>query len=68
MAAAALLGRVLEDGAGLGATRSTLEVRQSNFPAQRLYERFGFTVAGVRRGYYTSPVEDALILWKEQLP
>jgi len=66
--ATALLGRVLADGAGLGAKRATLEVRHSNTPAQRLYERFGFTVAGVRRGYYNSPVEDALVLWKEGLP
>ena len=47
---------------------ATLEVRRSNVPAQRLYERFGFAVAGVRRGYYSSPVEDALVLWKEGLP
>jgi ribosomal-protein-alanine N-acetyltransferase len=67
-AATALLAKVLEDGAKMGAERATLEVRHSNEPAQRLYERFGFTVAGVRRGYYTSPVEDALILWKEGLP
>lgn len=67
-AATALLARVLEDGAKMGAKRATLEVRNSNEPAQRLYERFAFTVAGVRRGYYSHPVEDALILWKEGLP
>jgi len=66
--ATALLSKVLEDGANMGAERATLEVRHSNEPAQRLYERFGFTVAGVRRGYYTNPVEDALVLWKEGLP
>jgi [ribosomal protein S18]-alanine N-acetyltransferase len=66
--ATALLSGVLGDGARQGAKRATLEVRHSNTPAQRLYERFGFTVAGVRRGYYTSPVEDALVLWKEGLP
>ena len=66
--ATVLLGRVLEDGAKMGASRATLEVRRSNEPAQRLYERFAFTVAGVRRGYYTNPVEDALVLWKEGLP
>lgn len=66
--ATALLSGVLADGARLGAKRATLEVRHSNTPAQRLYERFGFTVAGVRRGYYNSPVEDALVLWKERLP
>jgi len=66
--ATALLSRVLTDGAAMGAHRATLEVRQSNVPAQRLYERFGFTVAGVRRGYYTKPAEDALVLWREGLP
>ncbi len=66
-AATALLSRVLADGARMGATRATLEVRHSNVPAQRLYERFGFKVAGIRRGYYSHPVEDALILWKEGL-
>ena len=45
-----------------------LEVRRSNDIARRLYERFGFTVAGVRRGYYRQPDEDALILWRDGLP
>jgi [ribosomal protein S18]-alanine N-acetyltransferase len=66
--ATALLAGVLADGARLGAKRATLEVRQSNTPAQQLYDRFAFSVAGVRRGYYNSPVEDALVLWKEGLP
>ena len=33
--------------------------------ARRLYERLGFYVAGTRRHYYTNPVEDALILWRD---
>jgi ribosomal-protein-alanine N-acetyltransferase len=65
--ASALLTRVLQEGAAFGATRATLEVRRSNDTARLLYERFGFTLAGVRRGYYTKPVEDALILWREGL-
>ena len=65
--ASALLTFVLTEGARLGAKRATLEVRQSNDPARYLYERFGFTVAGIRRGYYTRPVEDALVLWREDL-
>jgi ribosomal-protein-alanine N-acetyltransferase len=63
--ASALLGRVLAEGGKLGARRATLEVRRSNDAARLLYERFGFSTAGVRRGYYTNPVEDALILWRE---
>jgi ribosomal-protein-alanine N-acetyltransferase len=62
-----LLTRVMQEGAALGARRATLEVRRSNEAARLLYERFGFTVAGVRRAYYTKPVEDALVLWRENL-
>lgn len=64
---AELLAFVLREGAALGARRATLEVRRSNTPALMLYDRFGFTVAGIRRDYYTNPQEDALILWKDQL-
>jgi ribosomal-protein-alanine N-acetyltransferase len=63
--ARALLEHVLREGTALGARRATLEVRRSNDAARLLYERFGFSVAGVRRGYYTKPVEDALVLWRE---
>ena len=65
--ATALLTHVLAEGARLGARRATLEVRRSNEPARSLYERFGFIVAGVRQGYYTKPVEDALVLWRDRL-
>jgi len=66
--ASAILGRILEEGRRAGAGRATLEVRRSNEAARRLYERFGFTVAGVRRGYYRHPEEDALVLWREGFP
>lgn len=65
--ASALLMHVLREGAALGATRATLEVRRSNEEARALYQRFGFAVAGVRRGYYTNPPEDALVLWREHI-
>jgi len=63
----ALLEHVLREGYATGARRATLEVRRSNADARRLYERFGFRVAGVRRDYYTDPVEDALVLWLDGL-
>jgi len=56
----------LEDRARqLGASRMTLEVRPSNFIAQALYKKHGFTRRGTRKGYYTDTREDALIMWRE---
>ncbi len=65
--ASALLVHVLEMTAREGCERATLEVRRSNHPARMLYERLGFRVRGIRRDYYTDPVEDALVLWREPL-
>ena len=62
-----LLEFALSKGVELGARRATLEVRRSNEAARLLYERFGFSVAGVRVAYYSKPVEDALVLWREGL-
>lgn len=62
-----LMEHVLADATGQGAAHATLEVRRSNEPALRLYQRLGFVVEGVRPRYYTSPEEDALILWRRRL-
>ncbi len=42
-----------------------LEVRESNASAISLYEKLGFTLAGVRPNYYFKPRENALILKKK---
>lgn len=65
--ATTLMRYVLDEGARRGARRATLEVRRSNDAARQLYERLGFATAGVRRAYYTNPIEDALVLWREHL-
>ena len=62
-----LLQHVLADARRSGAKSATLEVRQSNHAARRLYEGLGFHVEGVRRDYYQDPREDALILWHRDL-
>jgi ribosomal-protein-alanine N-acetyltransferase len=40
----------------------TLEVRASNMAARRLYEKYGFAQAGVRKRYYSDNHEDAVIM------
>lgn len=63
----ALMLGVMDEAAQAGARRATLEVRASNAPARALYAALGFAEAGTRPGYYTSPDEDAIILWREGL-
>lgn len=43
----------------------SLEVRASNLPAIGLYGSFGFERAGVRRGMYSSPKEDGIVMIKK---
>lgn len=63
----ALMHHVMGEAHRLGAKRATLEVRASNEGARKLYERLGFYVAATRRNYYSHPVEDALILWRDDV-
>lgn len=41
-----------------------LEVRPSNLTARCLYEKMGFTILGLRKGYYRNPSEDAIVMGK----
>jgi ribosomal-protein-alanine acetyltransferase len=43
----------------------SLEVRISNLPAIKLYNKFGFIKAGIRKGFYEFPKEDAVIMTKK---
>jgi len=45
-----------------GAVLMRLEVRIGNAAAQRLYRRLGFVQNGMRRAYYSEPVEDAIVM------
>jgi ribosomal-protein-alanine N-acetyltransferase len=62
-----MLQRLFEIAEEVGAEWLTLEVRVSNLSAQKLYEKFGFRRAGVRRHYYSDNNEDALIMWTDRL-
>lgn len=58
-----LLEYAIEDGRKNGLKEFTLEVRVSNVPAIRAYEKVGFEEEGIRPGFYSHPKEDALIMW-----
>lgn len=45
----------------------SLEVRESNVPAIKLYEKMGFQNMGIRPKFYSDPTENAIIMTKEIL-
>lgn len=62
-----LLVKMMEWAAELKATCMTLEVRETNANAQRLYTNCGFTVQGKRPRYYSDTGEAALIMWNDDI-
>ncbi len=52
---------LIDAASGRGALLVTLEVRAGNLPAQQLYRKLGFEVAGFRAHYYRDG-EGALIM------
>ena len=65
--ASRLLYELIVDAIDLGAHAVSLEVRVSNWGAQRLYGRYGFHPVGIRRNYYQELNEDALIMWTDDV-
>lgn len=63
--AQALVNALVDTLKSQGSRCLTLEVRASNEPAQKLYEKLGFSLIGKRPKYYHNPKEDAYILRKE---
>lgn len=57
-----LVSSLIRLAGDLGIRQIHLEVRVHNETAIRLYERNGFTWDGIRKNYYTDPVEDALLM------
>jgi ribosomal-protein-alanine N-acetyltransferase len=62
-----LLLRLIDEAIERGAAWITLEVRESNVVAQRLYRKYGFTTVTMRSGYYSDDNESALIMWAGSL-
>ncbi len=58
-----LMKAAIERARDIGGREFTLEVRAGNTAAISLYESLGFKTEGARKGFYTGPVEDAVIMW-----
>ncbi|MBC8139957.1 MAG: ribosomal protein S18-alanine N-acetyltransferase [Armatimonadetes bacterium] len=58
-----LLSELLIASWEMGATRATLEVRETNDAAQGLYRKYGFIHVAIRKAYYSDNGENADILW-----
>lgn len=57
-----LLKKMLLGAFKHGSRRVFLEVRSRNIPAIKLYDGIGFELVGIRKGYYSSPNDDALLM------
>ena len=62
-----LLLCLFEDAIARNLAWATLEVNENNKKAINLYKKFGFEVAGKRKGYYKLTGDNALVLWRKQL-
>jgi ribosomal-protein-alanine N-acetyltransferase len=62
-----LLHELLHHARALGAHAVSLEVRVTNWGAQRMYARFGFRPVGIRKGYYQETNEDAVVMWTDDI-
>ena len=67
MIATRLFHDLMVNAIEMGAEAVSLEVRVSNWGAQRIYSRYGFRPVGVRKNYYQELKEDALIMWADQV-
>ncbi len=59
--ASELVCAMIQRAKGAADSAILLEVRESNLPARRLYEKHGFRESGRRWAYYRDPVEDAIL-------
>lgn len=57
-----LMQRLLLEAKKADITNIILEVRRSNEGAIHLYESLGFTIQGIRKGFYEFPKEDGYVM------
>lgn len=66
--ASELLERLKKEASERGIESIFLEVRRSNTAARALYEKQGFEVIGERKGFYSNPKEDAILMITQSSP
>ena len=59
-----MMEKIIEKAIEKEMTGITLEVKISNYNAQKLYTKYGFKPEGFRKNYYKDTNEDAVIMWK----
>lgn len=59
-----MMVRLLEEAVRRECTSSSLEVRESNLAARAMYSRLGYHAVALRKSYYSSPAEDAVVMVK----
>lgn len=59
-----MVEELMQQGILEGISHFYLEVRESNVNAQKLYEKLGFEMIGIRKDFYEKPRENAIIMQK----
>ena len=59
-----MMEKLLQIGDSRGLEAFTLEVREGNHRARKLYAKLGFEESGIRPNFYDKPKENAVIMWK----
>ncbi len=57
-----LLSHLINESKRRGLKELFLEVRESNWVAREMYQKFGFKMLARRKRYYVQPIEDAIIM------
>ena len=57
-----MLKNLISYSAASGCDKILLEVRESGLPAIALYRKYGFVSDGIRKNYYSSPTENAVLM------
>lgn len=60
-----ILKELVEEAKSKGANLMTLEVRECNIAGRALYEKSGFRLIAIRKGYYSDNGEDAYVYMKD---